>query len=456
MANIEKNSGSPDQEDPQKPTKAAETRTPSRVERTKKYFMYLLLILILVQIMDAYSTAYTATFPSKIIEEFLPGYGQNEADALMSIAIGIATFGMYFVFVNQYFADRIGRKWMLAVTTFGMGFCAFLLTLSTDIWSYTLFLFLTYLFFSSDMWLIYINEEAPPEKRGLYTNIVLALGILGPILSPIFRGIFITETSPVGSWRGMTWFLIILGIPLSIVILFTVKETSKYEEIKVCGDELGLTDLQIKFKENLRTINNSPRRKEILILLIMSFLLGFNFTLQQLGESFIQGNTDLTEKDINNIIMVIAISVIIGYLGTGILADKIGRVPLIYIFAVTMILAPIILFMGGQADTTAGQFALCALGIGIGYVSYNGLHIVIRLITVEIIPTGCRGTCSGLRAFVQAVGITGGFFLGSIITRSFGLGVTFIVFAIPLVVYFPLTLKFLKETKGTDLSTIQA
>lgn len=101
--------------------------------------------------MDAYTTSYTAAFPSKIIEEFLSGYSVNEANAIYAICVGIATAGMYFVFITQYLADKIGRKYMLAFTTFGMGFSALLLALSTSIIMFTIFLFCTYLFFSTDM-----------------------------------------------------------------------------------------------------------------------------------------------------------------------------------------------------------------------------------------------------------------------------------------------------------------
>lgn len=79
-------------------------------KRTRKYFIYLFIILIFVQIMDAYTTSYTAAFPSKIIEEFLTGYSTNQANAIYAICVGIATAGMYFVFVTQYLADKVGRK----------------------------------------------------------------------------------------------------------------------------------------------------------------------------------------------------------------------------------------------------------------------------------------------------------------------------------------------------------
>ena len=51
----------------------------SRTSRTKNYLIYLLIVLIFVNVLDAYSTNYINTFPSKIIAEFLTGYSEAEA-----------------------------------------------------------------------------------------------------------------------------------------------------------------------------------------------------------------------------------------------------------------------------------------------------------------------------------------------------------------------------------------
>ncbi|MBD3253865.1 MAG: MFS transporter [Candidatus Lokiarchaeota archaeon] len=424
-----------------------------KVTRSKGYFRYMIFILIFVQILDAYTTSYTAAFPSKIIEEFLSEYSANEANSIMALSVGIATVGMYFVFVNQYLADKFGRKLMLFVTTLGMGASALLLALSTSIIQYTIFLFMTYLFFSSDMWLIYVNEEAEPKKRALYTNILMAGGIMGPILMPIFRSIFITETSPVGAWRGMTLFPIFLGIPLAIVIILTFKETSKYEEMKKGQLEESEVQTSILLKDNIKALFTTARRKEIIVLYVISYLLGLNFILLQLGESFIASAPNMRESQVNIIILIIALSVIIGYLLTGVIADKIGRIPLLYACSILLPLSTLILFYG--VTTSGGIFIIVVLGIAMGYVAYDSLHIVLRIIIMEVVPTDRRGTGSGLRALITAIGITSGFLIGSLITLFFGLGVAFIVMSIPLLANIFLIRAFVKETKGTDLGMVK-
>ncbi|MHA1804181.1 MAG: MFS transporter [Promethearchaeota archaeon] len=430
-----------------------ENNTNAQVSRSSKYFKLMLIILLFVQILDAYTTTYTASFPSKIIEEFLPNYSPNEANSIMALSIGIATIGMYFVFINQFLSDKVGRKTMLFITTLGMGASALLLALSSNIIQYTIFLFLTYLFFSSDMWIIYINEEAESEKRAYYTNLLLAGGVLGPILMPIFRSIFITETSPVGSWRGMTYFPTFLGIPLALIILFTIKETSKYEEIKRGNVPRSSMENSSLLKVNLKYLFTSSRKEEYLAILVMSFLTGLNFIFLQLAESFAASYTTLSESLINIVIYIVAISVIIAYLLTGILADKFGRKPLLYLFSLLMPIGAILLYLGGQM--TSNNFIIVVLGIVCGYVAYDALQVLLRIVVFEVVPTDKRGTGSGLRAFTQSLGITLGFMIGSVLTLFFGLGMAFILLSLPLLLNMIFIFKFLKETRGTNLSLIK-
>jgi len=113
--------------------------------RTKIYFFYMIIILMFVEILDTYTTNYPNVIPSKIIEEFLSNYPENVATSIYMLCGAIATVGMYFVFLNQFMADKAGRKLLLGITVLGMGVSSLLLALSTNIIQYTIFLFLLYI-----------------------------------------------------------------------------------------------------------------------------------------------------------------------------------------------------------------------------------------------------------------------------------------------------------------------
>jgi len=420
-----------------------------RVFRSKIYFRYLIVILIFVEILDTYTTNYPNVIPSQVIAEFLADYPENMAQSIFALSIGIATIGMYLVILNQYFADKIGRKLLLAFTVFGMGFSSLLIFFSTNIIQYTIYLFMLYVFFSSDIWIIYINEECPAEKRGIWTNMVLVGGVIGAILLPIFRSIYITETHSY--WRGMTFFAIFLGIPLGFIILFTLKETSKYQEIKA---DRGLINKNSgSLKKNLRTLFNSSRRKEVIVILIISYISGLNYLFVALGESFISNSPNLDQDDINIIVLVMSISVVFGYIFTGYIADKYGRKPLFYAYSIVLPIGIMIAVFGSYS--TEGALVYVCIGASLANVTFWGLGVVIRLVILEIVPTESRGTGSGMKSLIGAFGITSGLLLSSIIILLYGLGFSFIFFSVLLWINIPLVAKFIKETKGIDLSEVK-
>ncbi|TXT64007.1 MAG: membrane protein of unknown function [Promethearchaeota archaeon] len=415
--------------------------------KSKNYLIYLIIVLMFVEILDTYTTNFPNVIPSKVIEDFLSDVPSNIGNSIFSISIAIASIGMYFVFFNQVLADKFGRKVLLATTVFGMGIFSLLLIFSTGIIQYTIYLFLLYLFFSSDIWVIYINEESPADKRGRFTNLVLVGGVTGSILLPVFRSIFITETS--ANWRGMPLFSVLLGIPLSIIIFFTLKETSKYEEYK----NKGITIETSILKTNLKTIFSSERKREVFALIIITFLVGFNYIFVSLGEQYINSSPNLTEGDINIIVLVMSFAVILGYIFTGIFADKVGRKPLFYLYSVLFIISIFTVIFGSQLKELA-LIPVC-VGAALANVSYWGIGVVIRLVIVEIIPTDARGTGSGLKSLISAFGITIGLLLNSLITYFFGLELSFIILSLLLLINIPLIYKYIKETKGIDLSQIK-
>ncbi len=406
------------------------------------YFKYMIFILIFVEILDTYTTNNLNVVVSDISAEFFPDLSSNAAISLFQIFVAIGTLGMYFVFLNQYLADRVGRKYLLAFTVFGMGIASLLINFSTNIIMYTGFLFLLYFFFNSDIWVIYINEESPSDKRAFYTNLVLIGGVVGALLIPAFHDIII-------NWRGMTYFAILLGIPLSIIIFFTFKETSKYLEIK--EDISLLTQKPKMFKENIKKIFKSSRRKEFIVILIISLIIGLNNLFILVGEDFLSDN--FTKEDVDTVVWVMGISSIIGYFITGVTADRIGRRPLCYLYSILFPISIFIIVLG--VNFSEGALTMVMIGAGLANLSYWGLRILISIMALEIIPTQSRGTGVGLKTLTSSVGITVGLILSSIITFTQGLALSFFIFSLLFIGVFFLVLVFLKETKGVNLSDIK-
>lgn len=421
-------------------------------QRSEKYFKYLIFILILVLILDNYTQFYSSVIPSKIVEEFLGDRPQNEANSIFAISLAIVSIGSYVVFVVWYSADKIGRRFLLILSVFGMVAASIGILLSRNIVEYTIYRFFLGIFVGSDIWLIYVTEESPPEKKAFWTNIVLVGGMIGVILMPVFRSIYITESSPVGAWRGMTYFSIIFGIPLGILVALTVKETSKFQEIK---DNRPTTKDRTKvLKKNLNLIFKSEKkhRSAYIAILIISLIRAVVGVFISLGELYMASSPYLNEGDINIVVYVLGASVIAGFLMTGMLADKIGRKPLFYIFTIMLTIGALIFIYG--AVTPGIALILVCIGMSLINIAYWGLYVILSIVVIELIPTEARGTGNGFRGLMGSFGSTIGLLLTSVLVYFFSLQIIFLIFAFMVLIDLPIIYKYVIETKGTDLSDI--
>jgi MFS family permease len=404
-----------------------------------------------VQLIDAYLSVLPGAIPSRIIDDFLLGNPEDVANSIYALGAGLATIGFYFVFFNQYLSDKIGRKRMLVITTFGMALTMLLMTFSGDFIQYIILLSVVFFLSSSDMWLIYINEESPQDKRALYSNLVLMAGLTGPVIMIIFRSIFLTETSPSSNWRYMMLPPIIVGFPLCAVIAFTLRETKKYREVLDTKDlqEVRAMSLVVDLKKCFQV----EARKSYIALIVCGLLKGIAGMYFGLCEQYIEDESTLAQNQINTIFLWTAFGVFIAYLINGLLADKIGRKPLIYIWCGLYPIGIIIVVVGVNAQQYS--YPLIMLGFALAIICNYGSLGVLRLATIEILPTERRGTGVGFRGLIGSAGGTIGLVLGSVFILHFGLGVTFIFFSLSYLGILPLNFLYIKETKGVDLSKIE-
>ncbi len=418
--------------------------TNNQITRSKSYFKYLIGVLMLVQILDTYSTLYPGSIPSLIMAEFFPGEPTNVTSSIAAFAAGITSFGMYFLFFNQYLVDKIGRKRMLAITVLGMSIASLGMFLSINYVMYVCFSFFLNFFFMSDIWLIYANEESKQDKRALNTNIILMAGLFGAVIMVISRFVFIPDLNPY--WRGMTLFPMIIGIPLSIVIYFTLKETNEFQSMK----ETRKKDSR-SFIGDIKSVFQIENKKSFLIILIISFLFGFSNLFIGLFEKFIADV--IPQSQINIMFFLTIFTVMIAYLTNGFLADRIGRKPLLCLWSLILPFSVVVWVLG--ANSSQNAFLIVFIGYAISHISFWGLWGIIRIVAIELMPTDRRGTGIGIRGLSGALGTTIGLLTSSFVILGLGLGLTFIIFVFGNLIIVPLGFFFVEETKGVDLADIK-
>lgn len=422
-------------------------------ESKSKYFKKLVSVLMLVQILDTVATIFPGLILSSISSEFLTGT-PDEINATLAFASGITSIGMYFLFITQYAADKIGRKKMLGISVLGMSIAFFGMLLSINFITYMIFVFILGFFAGSDIWLILINEESEQTERARNSNKILIVGLSGALILIISRLIFIRGTSD--NWRGMTYFPIILGVPLIFIIFFTLKESKRYEIMKL-EDKLP----KRSFVEDVKSLFKMENRTPYLWLLLIMFIRGISGGSLGLFEKYLSdvytqsgGTKGLNQEQVTYIFLITVFMVVIAYVVNGKYADRVGRKPLLYLWVGLAPISVIIWVLGAQAPTGAAFFVVL-IGYSLNHISTWGTIGIIRLITLEQTPTDRRGTAIGFRSLISSIGGTIGLFSSGFVIYQLGLGLTSIIFVMGNFIIIPLAYFFLKETKDVELSEIK-
>lgn len=424
-----------------------ESPSSNKFTRVKGYLKKLIPILILVQIVDAYTSVVLEGIGSRIILDF------NISNSIYALIISIASIGMYFVFANQYFSDRFGRKPLLILTILGMSLCCLALFFSITIIDFTIYSLLLYFFFSSDIWLIFINEECNKDMKARASYLILLGGILGgALIATVMRRIVISETSPVYSWRFMMLYPLAIGIIATILIAFLVDETKIYQERKQ-----QIQEREIRVKKNVALLFQSPRKKEYYVVLIVAFTAGLSrivllFMEPYLIEKLVNPGF-ASQNQISTLLTFTALCVIISYFLTGFGGDLWGRKPLLIIYSIIMPIGAFVLILGANL----GSYGIVLIGAAFVFSAFWGMIGTVRLVTIEILPTERRGTGSGFKSLISAIGITIGLFLGSFLIyfANESVEIPLIILTLPCFINIPLVIKYLKETKHVDLSQIK-
>lgn len=458
-------------------TMTRESKQLSRLNKTKAkgnyrgYFLVLLSLIALVNILDEVTSNLTVTVQSSFVTEFFVNnpflgkfYKYEEGLALHS-TIGIVTyvFGIITPFYKAL-ADKWGRKPLFAISTLGMALGLLIIYLSS---SYIMFLvgfaFISF-FMGHDIQIIYILEEAPDKHRAKIYSFLKSFGILGVILIPTLRDLLMGDDPT--KWREIFLTPAILGFVAVLLVILFAKDTKVFISERTAylsrpfeerQKEKELRKQQKEAQRNQSGVFNGvkyifakPDTKNLIISHIIfdsampAIALYFESSMHKVGMS----TSEITKA----LFMVPVIYASITFL-SGFIADKFGRKATVTGFSVTCIIGYSLFVAGillGWNPYLIGSFA------GLYQGSYWIGRDYMNVMMTEKVPTDIRASVVGAEGLLVIIGLVVGY--GLAIAGMIFFPIWWTCLAISVVAVGIAAIMFatkVKETKGVNLDTIE-
>ncbi|MFW9875525.1 MAG: MFS transporter [Candidatus Thorarchaeota archaeon] len=434
------------------------TSIPLEDSRSKLYLYYLLGILSLFVAFRSYTLEGGKT--TALVWYFFPNLDFETGLTYLSYIGVIAGFGSFFSIFIQKLADKIGRKHILILSGVILTLMPLIQIITSSLFIFTITTFFLSIAANVNVWMIYVNEESPKGKNAIWSTLILLLGIMGPIIFYIFRSIFITNDKvyTISHWKGVLYFSVIAGLITTLLIIFTIKETSAYVFKKEMGDFNLKEKPQVKYSfiESIRIIFRKGRKRSYLVLLIISILFSIAVGSGNLLEPYFMNYSSLTSEEFSIISIFGLFGLIIFYALTGKIADRFGRRILLIIYSFTYPISVILQYTwGAHISHEQTRFIIMIILKILGMSTRAGLWTLMMIISLEVIPTEVRGFGNSL--MVLAMNTTG--LLLGIITAPlfpiFGIQLIALVLTFFMFPVIPLVLIYIRESFGIDLKTVE-
>ncbi len=424
----------------------------NKVSYTKKYTYYTLFILGLMNIIDIFTSNAGPLVASFVVDEFFISRGVPENEAYAIYGASMALLSLFFILglAVRFIADRYGRRPALIINIIGMTLGAIITIISQDFLTFYIGAILGAVFLTADIQMLLMNEECPPEKRSQFVTSVMIMGLLGALLVIFMRFLFMSGANP--NWRVLYFLTFIGGIIVTILAIFTLKESSIYLTMKArkAANPEKFPEKE-SFAKSMKSVFKLNNFRTIVMILIVSILgVVGGMVARSYWEPFMSQNFTFNEVNIIYIIRYL-ISIPFGIM-IGRINDKIGRKAGLY---TTLICAPVFLI-------------LCLLTISLGNVIITGLFYGLFIYSIwltptttgtmvnELTPTQYRGTVSIFSLLFAYVLIAAFVIFFSIMVLWLSFETVFIISTVPgCLVALIIVIKKLPETKATDLTKVE-
>ncbi len=415
---------------------------------SKKYIRFILFYVCAYAFVDGYLTA----IPIHIQANVMYAFGLNNISEFYTVLM-VASLGLVAVFGLQVLADFLGRKPTILISFVGMAGSGIFIAFSQDIIQFTIAFFLSFMFVSTDAWIILVGEDGQKETRGRVVLWIWIMSVLSTITAPILRRFIIAGGVTDPSWRILP-ALLLIAIPIALLGL-GIKESGAYSAQQAKTKEISVRNIN-----KISKVWHSEHRNKLLAFLLAGFYFGLGYASTSTYTTFLDGIFMATISDVvsrtttvNNVFIIMSICAITGYLLVGPASDRIGRKKMSVVLGTIVMVMTALLFAISTFRLFLGnEFVIVSIFSGVFFGSYWSFSGLNRIHCLEVFPTEIRGTASGWRSFTYAMGVFVGSGIAIYLTTIISLGSLLFVYSLFLVPVLLVNQFTLPETKKVAIA----
>lgn len=435
-------------------------------------FIFLFVLLAIVYIVDEIASNMTSTMQPYVIFDLfrIPGSDilSDEYASALSTMTAAAMPGYAFYILLPFYkslADRIGRKPMLIINTFGLALGMFTCMLATNFVVFVLGMLIIQFMMPNDMQVIYIMETAPSKHRAKLCSVSKAIALVSVSLIGVLRSIFYNPAE-ITSWKKVYLIPVIIGVAAAALCIPLVKETPAFIDRKLAileGKEENKESGEKPKDENGGFFNaikyifaNKQLRFIALTCFVFYFATGITSHYATVLEASREGGV-LTKENIDTIIIFFPfINGLVTFL-SGFLSDLFGRKKSSIILC-ALSAAGIFMFVWGAKSGWNPYLIGTGYGLYIGGL-WSTSDMLYIMLPGESTPTNLRSSVIGAMSLFAVGGQAFNLSIGLFIVRIIGtgnLGKLCLCICLPAMIAALLILTFkVRETKGADLEAIE-
>jgi putative MFS transporter len=292
--------------------------------------------------------------------------------------VGVIAIGSILSYGLVRYADRWGRRRVLAITIIGYALCTLLTGLATSVWMFGLAQLLARIFLIAEwaVGMVYAAEEFPADRRGTVIGILNGLNGLGAVVCAALAPLLVT--TPLG-WRSV-YFVGAIPLLLMAVARRSLRETRRFTE-QVAGREVARGAFS-------RVLSPPWRNRMLLLALLWALTYASNSTAITFWKDHALEERHFTDAQVGVYVAIAAVAAMPLAFASGNLIDRVGRRR-----GAVIIYAAIVL--GVLGCYLIQPRALILLSLVLGIAGTTAVGAVLSAFNTELFATDIRGDAVG-------------------------------------------------------------